>query len=634
MCGITGFITHENIEANIILDRMITSLKHRGPDGNGIKSFLINNTLIGLAHSRLSIIDLNIAASQPMTFKNYSIVFNGEIYNFAVLKQRLIKLGRNFKTYSDTEVILQSIDEWGLEAVNEFVGMFAFVLFDESKNKLYLFRDRVGVKPLYYYIKNNTFLFASEIKAFFHFPSFIKKINFDALAIFLQKGYISGNISIYENIKKVNPGSYIEINVSNLEFKEIKYWNIKSFFTAKKNKINIIEAQNEVEKILLDSCKFRMVSDVPVGVFLSGGYDSTTVTALLQKSTNQQIKTFTIGFEEKKYDESFYAKKVANYLGTDHNEYIFTKKELLDNLFNLYNFFDEPFADISALPTLILSKIAKEKVTVALSSDGGDEAFGGYTKYSHLLNFTNYFKINTKSRAFFSHLLLGLNPKKIPFLNKSYNFETRYVKGLNLLKSTNLIDAYDSIGNVFTINEVQNLVNHKFPLIEDLQLNQIIEDLDKLLYSDYNSYLVDDVLVKVDRTSMSMGLEGREPLLDHRLIEFVASLPANYKIHNGNKKYLLKNICHKYLPKELMDRNKMGFGIPIVEWFEHEIFDMISCYLSEDYIKNQKIFNFVAIENLIKNYQINKSNNIFKIWNLLSFQFWYEKIHKGYIIND
>ncbi|MHA8095455.1 asparagine synthase (glutamine-hydrolyzing) [Aquirufa lenticrescens] len=633
MCGIAGFIVNQLDNSDLVLHQMISALKHRGPDGTAQVVINSNNSKIGLAHSRLSIIDLDKSANQPMIFRHLTVVFNGEIYNHSELRAQLVVLGRVFSTNSDTEVLLQSIDEWGLIAVNKFVGMFSFVLYNEKQEKLFLFRDRLGVKPLYYFDNGSDFLFASEIKSFFNFPTFEKEINKNALVSYLNRGYISSDIAIYKNIHKVPPGNFLELKLGTRKIQINKYWELNKYFSNEKSDVNILQAQEDVEELLVKSCKYRMVSDVPVGVFLSGGYDSSTVAAILRNSTNQQIKTFTIGFEDNIIDESRYAKKIASFLETEHTECIFQKKDLKSELYSLYDHFDEPFADISALPTLLLSRMAKEKVSVALSSDGGDEAFGGYTKYSYLLKYNKFKHIPIGIRVKLSNSLKNIDPLKIPYFNKKYNFGTRYNKALNLISATSMGEAYFEIGSVFNFMDLNSLLISDFEDglvgISNINYSCSNDDLDCLLYKDYMSYLVDDVLVKVDRSTMSCGLEGREPLLDHNLVEYVAGLPSNYKIYNGDNKYLLKRICNKYIPNKLLERPKMGFGIPMIDWFDEDIDVLINNFFNYNFIKNQGLFNIQYIEQLINNYKVNKSMYITKIWTLLSFQLWYNNVHIG-----
>jgi asparagine synthase (glutamine-hydrolysing) len=631
MCGIAGFIDIRGRSSLEDLQRMSDVLKHRGPDGAGYEIFYSNNLEIGLGHRRLSIIDLHIGASQPMHYGDLSIVFNGEIYNFKEVRDKLQKLGRSFKTQSDTEVLLHSFDEWGHEAVHQFIGMFAFVLYNKSTNHVFLYRDRAGVKPLYYYFNDGLFLFSSELKSFHQHPNFKKILNLNAAAQFLQYGYILAPNTIFENSFKLKPGHYLDFDLENSTFQEHKYWDVTDAYNKPKLKISEAEAKDETEKLLVSACNYRMVADVPVGVFLSGGYDSSLVAATIQSNTSTKIKTFTIGFEEKIYDEAPYAEKVAAHLGTDHITQYCTIKDAKELIPLIPEFWDEPFADPSSIPTMLVSKLARKSVTVALSADAGDELFGGYTKYSYILNATNKFQLAPKSlRRGLAQVLDKIDPENIPFFNKTYNFSTRYYKGISLLKSGSAQESLQGIAKFYTDHEIDMLFNKGVRSDGDNflftgLLPQYTDTLSALLCADYKTYMVDDILTKVDRASMSVSLEGREPLLDHRLVEFVAQLPSCLKIKNNSKKYLLKEICHQYIPKAIMERKKMGFGIPLVEWFDAEIKLYVDLYLSQEYIKQQGLFNLATVDGLVKRYQWNKSENVFKLWNLIMFQLWYEK---------
>lgn len=630
MCGITGFIERRKVSSQDILQRMTNVLEHRGPDGMGTLLFEQLSSFVGFGHRRLSIIDLQESAGQPMHFKDWSIVFNGEIYNYREIRKELEQLGKSFKTNSDTEVVLQSFDEWGTAAVHRFIGMFAFALLDKREEKVYFFRDRAGVKPLYYYTDGEAFLFASELKSFHQYPGFKKEIDLDAAAQFIQYGYILAPTTIFKQTFKLKPGHYIEFLLKDFSHKEVKYWSISDAYNKPKLKISESEAISETKKLLISSCNYRMVSDVPVGVFLSGGYDSSTVTAVLQQERTEQLKTFSIGFHEAEFNEAGYARKVADHLKTDHTEYYCTIEDARKLIPEIPNYWDEPFADASAIPTMLVSKLARDKVTVALSADAGDELFGGYTKYTSLLAITRTLgAIPISLRKTAAGLLRRLQPEQIPVLNKTYNYQTRYHKGIALLESTGIEEGLRSIACFFSDQEINELFRQSFftpDFLGNIQLLGNDKDaISRLLNIDYQTYMVDDVLVKVDRATMSVGLEGREPLLDHRLSEWAAQLPSNLKIRNGEKKYILKQICHQYLPKELMDRPKMGFGIPMVRWFEAEIESMVLTYLSEDFIRKQGVFRQSAIDQVIGAYRKNKNANVYKLWNLLMFQMWYEK---------
>lgn len=381
MCGIAGFVDFNARNSKEHLISMTDALMHRGPDASGYYFEQKPQFSIGLGHRRLSIIDLSPAGNQPMQFSNgrYWIIFNGEIYNFAEIKEKLVRLGHHFDTQSDTEVILHAYQEWGMEALEHFIGMFAFVLYDTHLETLICCRDRAGVKPFFYFWKDGVFLFGSELKAFIPNPFFKKEIEINAVGSFMQFGYIPAPHCIFKNCFKLLPAHYLQLNLKTREIETTKYWNVYDFYNRKKLKISVGDAVTETEKVLEKAFNYRMVADVPVGVFLSGGYDSTCLVALLQKNHSKKLKTYTIGFEDEKLNEAKYAREIANLFNTDHHEYYCTEKDALNVIPDLPYFFDEPFADNSAIPTILVSKMARQSVTVALSADAGDEIFGGTT---------------------------------------------------------------------------------------------------------------------------------------------------------------------------------------------------------------------------------------------------------------
>jgi len=387
MCGVVGFIDFKKKTDEEILKKMTDVIHHRGPDDSGYCYMMKSMAAVGFGHRRLSILDLSKHGHQPMSFDVLTIVYNGEVYNFQEIKKELESDGMSFDSNSDTEVILKSFSKWGVKAVDKFVGMFAFSIFDQSTNKCYIFRDRSGVKPLYYYKKDGLFLFGSELKSFHEHPNFKKEINFDALAQFLQYGYILQPNSIFKDTYKLKAGHYLEISLDKNRIEEKKYWDVYDFYTKPKLDIGENETIRECENILKKAFNYRMVSDVPVGIFLSGGYDSSIVTALIQANSSSKINTFTIGFHEKGYDEAPYAKKVADYLGTNHTEYYCTQDDAKDILPKLVDIYDEPFGDNSTIPTILVSQLAKKDVSVALSADGGDEIFAGYSKHETIIKF-------------------------------------------------------------------------------------------------------------------------------------------------------------------------------------------------------------------------------------------------------
>lgn len=383
MCGITGFIDFSKKQNKITLEKMVETLKHRGPNNNGAILYEDEYAYVGLGQTRLAIIDVSDDGNQPMEYMHFSIVFNGEIYNFEEVKKELILLGHKFTSNSDTEVILHAFEEWKTKCVHKFIGMFAFVIYDKHNNIIHAFRDRAGVKPFFYYQKNGVFMFASELKAFHQHPYFVKEIDIDALSAYFDYGYVPSPYCIFEDTYKLDPGNFFELNIKKNELKVTEYWNSDSFYAMPKLTLDYTEAKSELKTLLKSAYNYRMVSDVPVGVFLSGGYDSTSVAAILQDTSPSKIKTFTIGFESGN-NEAPYAKENAAYMGTEHHEYYCTEKEAKGIIHDLPFYYDEPFGDSSAIPTTLVSQFAKKEVTVALSADGGDEVFCGYNSYLDL----------------------------------------------------------------------------------------------------------------------------------------------------------------------------------------------------------------------------------------------------------
>ena len=631
MCGIAGFVDYKKQSSKEILEKCTDTLIHRGPDGAGYE-FLENELCqVGLGHRRLSIIDLSTAASQPMWYKNFCIIFNGEIYNYAEIKAELAKLGHNFSTHSDTEMILHAWEQWGSKMLDKFIGMFAFVLFDNEAKKLFACRDRAGVKPFIYYWKDGLFLFGSELKALMKHPSFQKEINLDAAAAFMQFGYVPTPNCIFYDTYKLKPGHYIELDFAQRTLSTSQYWNVYDAYNKPKLDISLPEAIEETEKILTSAFQYRMVSDVPVGVFLSGGYDSSCVTALLQKDNIEKIKTFTIGVPDAGLNEAPYAKDIAARLGTDHTEYYCTQKEAMEIVPDLSFFYDEPFADSSAIPTSLVSKIAREKVTVALSADAGDEIFAGYNRYDYVTKYGK--KIQAVPGFIRKGMALVLNnvpANSIPILNKKYLFHSRYEKiksFLNNPSDENILLALTMQMSDKDVNKLFKTTVKKLPNAFDSKelKSEYFSTLPFIMAIDYQTYLLDDILQKVDRATMSVSLEGREPFLDQRIIEWAAQLPMEYKYNNGDKKYILKQIVHKYIPKEIMDRPKMGFGIPIIDWLQQDLKPYVDQYFDEAYIQNQNIFDNTEVQRLRKSFYQGKVERAEKIWFLLMFQMWYDR---------
>lgn len=631
MCGITGFADFRKKSTLENLKSMASSMPHRGPDGQG--EFILNTekAVLGFGHRRLSIIDLSHVADQPMHFNNLSIVFNGEIYNYQEIRDQLTTLGHEFKTHSDTEVILHSWQQWGEEAIVKWRGMFAVVLFDKSTKEFICIRDRAGVKPFYYYFDNGLFLFGSELKTLMAHPDFVKAIDPSSVASFLQYGYISAPNTIFNKTYKLKPGHLMRLNLDSQVLTIRQYWNVYDYYNKPKLKIDLPDAINETEKLLKESFDLRMVADVPVGVFLSGGYDSTCVTSLLQNGRTDKIKTFTIGSSDNKLDEAPFAKEIADRLGTDHTEYYCTVKEALDILPSLPHYYDEPFADSSAIPTILVSKMAREKVTVALSADAGDEIFAGYNRYDYISRYGDKLnKVPAPIRKLTAKAMGLVSSRSIPVLKNKPNFHSRYDKLKNLLNDPTPEQLLKNLSQVFTDDEIKRLFsrNIEIPKTDHTAKELKEEHYDALSYMmavDYQTYMVDDILHKVDRATMSVSLEGREPFLDQHIIEWVAQLPSDYKYHKGIKKYILREIVHKYVPQEMMDRPKMGFGIPVQDWLSKELKPIVLDHLSNEALQKHQLFNTLEINKLLSDFYAGRIEKYLKIWYLLMFQMWYAK---------
>jgi asparagine synthase (glutamine-hydrolysing) len=625
MCGIAGFSDFSKRSNAAHLRRMTDVIAYRGPDHEGHYMTETSDCLIGLGHRRLSILDLSSLGHQPYFFRHLTLVFNGEIYNFHEIKNELIKRGYFFDSNSDTEVIIKAYDAYGIKCIDKFIGMFSFALLDSEKAKLFLVRDRAGVKPMYYYWKNDVLLFASELKSFHEHPAFQKEIDYDSLALYFQYSYIAAPYTVFKSTYKLKPGHILELDLKSKRINTTGYWNVVDHYNKPKLTITYQDAEDELERLLKSACEYRMIADVPVGVFLSGGYDSTTVAALLQAGRTEKLKTFTIGFDDEAFNESEYAKAVAKYLGTDHTEHYCSKSEIFDIVPRLPEIYDEPFGDNSIVPTTLVSQVVIKKVKVALSADGGDEIFAGYSKFNMSLNYTKMLPIWAMQLS--SKSMGLLNPEYFPFTNRAFNFNTRYrklqmimakpepVHALKIISQFN-IDSELKKGFSFTYNDLKT----DFDINEDI--NNENDAVNRMLAIDYKTFLVDNNLTKVDRATMSVSLEGREPLLDHRIIEFAAQLPSHYKLDKGKTKIILKNIVHKYVPPSIMDRPKMGFIAPVMKWLRTDMKDIVHEHINEGSLKESGIFNHKEILRLRNRFLEGKSENVQKLWHLLVFQMW------------
>ena len=623
MCGICGIVSGKTIDSELIR-KMTSALSHRGPDDEGIYldgklQGTSNRLQVGLGHRRLSILDLSPAGYQPMSDEKGEIwiTFNGEIYNFKDIRTQLESKGHKFKSQSDTEVIINAYKEWGTDCLHLFNGMFAFGIYDSRKNIIFLARDRVGKKPLYYAKYNGIFSFASEIKSLIQEPSFPKYIDFIALNAYFAFGYIPQDLCIFKHVRKLPPASALTYDLSRKEIKIWKYWNVPDQVN---NKIPEEQLLDELEHLFEDSVRLRMISDVPLGAFLSGGIDSSLVVAMMSRLSKQPVKTFSIGFEEAKYNELKYARIVAKHFKTEHHELI-VKPDAFGILPELVRQYDEPFADSSMIPTYYVSKATRDYVKVALSGDGGDELFGGYQWYWTLptLKLINQFIPSTFRKLFGS----------IGYLLPS---DARARRALMLFKDdilnahiTTLTQPYFKSSkrreflSASILKKLKSDFNYPEQLITDLFNNGNYDFINKLTYTDFMSYLPDDIMAKVDRASMKVALETRAPFLDYRIAEFSFSkLPGNMKVKGLTKKYLLKKLARKLLPKELDLNRKMGFGIPVSEWFRGELYPTI-----KDILLSQKspYFNQEYVARLLKEHKkgIEHSSRLYAI---LVFTMW------------
>jgi len=637
MCRISGFIDFKrkgDYDPDAVLVRMRDSLSHGGPDDSGV--FRDKKNGVALAHRRLSILDLSASGHQPMEFENLIITYNGEIYNFEEVRKELEKEKYKFNSGSDTEVILKAFHKWGLNAVQKFRGMWAFAIWDKKEEKLILCRDRVGVKPLYWYKHDGLFMFSSELRAFHEHPGFKKEISEKGLAFFLQYGYIVSPYSIFRNTYKLEPGYFLIVNRSG-DIKKEKYWEVEdSFVKASAEREKWIgkseeDVEKETEEILMDSFKLRMVSDVPVGVFLSGGFDSTLVTALLQKESSSPLKTFTIGFEDAEYNEAQHAKKTAAHLGTDHTELYCTAKEAFDVFPRLPEIYDEPFADSSAIPTFLVSQLARQKVKVSLSADGGDEQFYGYSRYPRVVDKAK--DISASKSSFFRTLnmlqprmLLDEHGKTTLAFTNNTKMWNKYSRWWTEKKGQEMYSWYDIYSKILQEHDADALgisksLSHFFKFNYPAHFSS--EEI--LMLYDLKTYLPEDLLTKVDRATMAVGLEGRDPFLDHKLIEYSSQLPMHFKYRDGKGKYLLRKILYKYVPQYLMERPKQGFSVPIHKWFRNEFREILNQYLNPHRIKKEGILDSDEVKRLLDGYLTGGEENFNKLYILLMFQMWKER---------
>lgn len=627
MCGITGLFFRDGFnpeQTGGVVRAMTDALTHRGPDDSD--TWLDENAGIALGHRRLSILDLSPLGRQPMHSQcgNYVIVYNGEVYNHLELREDLATKGHTFAGGSDTETILAALTEWGVhEALQRFIGMFAIALWDRREQKLRLIRDRLGIKPLYFGQVGNGWLFGSELSALMAHPECSPAINRDALALFFRYGYFPSPHTVHDTVFKVEPGQIVTLSAQGMDAS--RWWDTRDVWRKGETALysNETDCIDELETLLSDAVQKRMLSDVPLGAFLSGGIDSSTVVALMQAASTDKVRTFSIGFHSDGYNEAEHAKAVAAHLGTDHTELYVSPEDLLATVPNLPRYWDEPFADSSQIPTLILSRLTRKHVTVSLSGDGGDELFSGYERY-----FWNTTIWNTLRRipSPVRSTAAGL-AKCIP----AHAFRLMGALGqkacwrLDALKAPDFEALYRYF---FSHNHApEALIPGAIAPQTALDTVPLTGDPWRWMSEvDMLQYLPDDILTKVDRASMAVGLEARVPLIDHRLVEFAACVPTSFKVRDGKGKWLLRQVLYKHVPQALVDRPKMGFGVPIHQWLRHELKPWAEDMLNSNTLRRQGHLNADAVATMWRRFLRGETHFCHALWDVLMFQAWLDMV--------
>ena len=650
MCGVTGFWQKNNFSIDAVQAvalQMAERIAYRGPDDFGVWTDEAEG--VALAHRRLSIVDLSPAGHQPMLSVSgrYVLVFNGEIYNHLEMRKELDSRlrgndGATWRGHSDTETLLAGFEAWGIEAtLKKTVGMFAIALWDRSERVLTLARDRIGEKPLYYGFQNDTFLFGSELKALKAHPDFVGEIDRDVLCLYLRHCYIPAPFSIYQGIKKLLPGTYLQLSLTQ-SVAELKaatpkpYWSLADVAAnAQRNPFvgSDAEAVAALDTQLKHAIKLQMMADVPLGAFLSGGVDSSSIVALMQAQSSQKVKTFSIGFDELGYDEAVYAKAVAQHLGTDHTELYVSAAQAMDVIPMLGSMYDEPFADSSQIPTFLVAQMAKQHVSVSLSGDAGDELFCGYNRYALA---DTWQRIETVPFAL--RKLMGRSMQLVsPSIWDGIFAQVRKVKSLppnmgeKLGKLAVRLANVDGVGELYysLVSEVthpeQVVLGAQEPStwLTQVGMKQSFVDAKAgMMFMDAMTYLPDDICVKVDRAAMANSLETRVPFLDHRVIELAWSLPMSLKMREGQTKWLLRQVLYQYVPKQLIERPKAGFGIPLGEWLRGPLKEWAEDLLAEARLQREGYFNVSQVRAKWSAHLSGKQNNQAFLWNILMFQCW------------
>ncbi|MCW3071555.1 MAG: asnB [Bacteroidetes bacterium] len=626
MCGIAGFYSPGKVFSEAELRAMTDALAHRGPDASGYYT----DDMVGFGHRRLSIIDLSDNANQPMHSLDgrYVMVYNGEVYNYREIATELKqKFKTSFRTSSDSEVIIEGYARYGPEIVNKLNGMFALAIYDKQKKELFVCRDRIGIKPFYYFWDGTNFAFASELKSLLCCAHIPLEINKNAIYHFLHLGFIPAPDSIYQSVKKLKAGTWMKISGSNVETK--KYWSVNAAIHEKVIS-NEKEAIVKLSDLLMSSVQYQIKSDVPFGVFLSGGIDSSLVTANAVNLSGVKVNTFSIGFEENRFNESVYAKAIANYLGTNHHEFVVSYKDAISLIDTIFDAYSEPFSDSSSIPTMLVSKLAREHVTVTLSGEGGDELFMGYGAYKWAKRLNNPLIRQLRHPI---AAMLSASGERFERHARYFQYPHRNLQYSHILSQEQYYFSLDELDNMLTSDFTESPGSTTTELLNNFgieidHLGRELKPIEKQAVFDLNVYLQDDLLTKVDRASMHFSLETRVPYLDHRIIEFALNLSPALKYNNGTAKYLLKEILYQYVPKKFFARPKQGFAIPLEKWLKNELRFLIEENLSTEVIGKYGIVHTDYVENLKKKFFAGKDYLYNRIWVLIVLHKWLQKYHK------